>query len=116
MRPHVLGALPYPAQVIIGLLAYRKMKATLYGQGVMRYTDSEIASFRREIWESINTLLVSSKTSKRDDGKPFWVCGGEGPSEADATVFGFVVAVLVCDAYVMSLQPNDFAAGDGWGS
>ncbi len=102
MRPHVLGALPYPAQVIVGLLAYRKMKVTLHGQGVLRYTDAEIASLRREIWEGINTLLVSSKTSKRDDGKPFWVCGGEGPSETDATVLGFVVAVLVCGAYVIS--------------
>jgi hypothetical protein len=49
MRPHVLGTLPYPAQVVVVLLAYRKMKATLYGQGVMRYTDPEITSFGREI-------------------------------------------------------------------
>lgn len=99
------------------------MKATLYGQGVLRYTDVEIASLRREIWESINTLLVAFKTnsnsdstSKRDDGKPFWVCGDEGPSEADATVFGFVVALLVCDAYVLYPQPIDFTAVKGLGS
>lgn len=100
MRPHVLAALPYPVQIVVGLLAYRKMKATLYGQGVMRYTDEEIAAFRLEIWESINVLLVASKSKRRrDNGAPFWVCGGKEPSEADATLFGFVAAALVCDAY-----------------
>jgi hypothetical protein len=101
MRPHVLGALPYPVQIVVGLLAYRKMKATLYGQGVMRLTAEEIAALRLQVWESINVLLVASKSkTRRDDGAPFWVCGGEGPSEADVTLFGFVAAVLVCDAYV----------------
>lgn len=32
-----------------------------------------------------------------DDGKPFWVLGGDDPTEADATVFGFVSSVLVCE-------------------
>jgi len=99
MRPHALGALPYPVQIVVGLLAYRKMKTMLHGQGVMRLTDDEIAAARLEVYESINDLLVASKNkSKRNTGAPFWVCGGEGPTEADATLFGFVTSVLVCDA------------------
>lgn len=44
------------------------------------------------------------------------MCGGEEPSEADATVFGFVVAVLVCDAYVISPHlTNSFYPGKGLG-
>jgi len=34
---------------------------------------------------------------------PFWVLGRPEPTEADATVYGFVAASLVCTAYVLSL-------------
>jgi hypothetical protein len=37
MRSHVLVTLPYLFQVV-ALLTYRKVKATLYVQGVMRLT------------------------------------------------------------------------------
>ena len=103
MRPHVLQALPYPAQVIVGLIAYRKNIQTLYGQGTLRFTEQEISSFRREIWEGINALLTASIRKKMEtDGNdaPFWVLGGSRPSEADATLFGFISAALVCSAYV----------------
>lgn len=104
MRPHVLHALPYPAQIVVGLLAYRKIAATLYNQGTMRFTGEEIGALRLEIWECVNALLESSKkkrekTSGASDAT-FWVCGGDGPSEADATLFGFISAALTCTAYV----------------
>ncbi|KAK8068665.1 hypothetical protein PG994_005281 [Apiospora phragmitis] len=86
MRDHIFGAMPWPLRVAIGLLAYRGTVATLHGQGTGRYAAEEIAAFRLEIWEA---------SSPRDDGpteekEPFWVLGGEEPTEADATVFGFV--------------------------
>ncbi|KAF4629526.1 hypothetical protein G7Y89_g8625 [Cudoniella acicularis] len=99
MREHVLQALSYPMRVFIGLIIYRKTTATLNGQGTGHYSGEEIASFRKEIWESINALLTESKSkASRDEGKPFWVLGGERPTEADTTVFGFVVSVLICAA------------------
>ncbi|TVY75556.1 hypothetical protein LSUE1_G008655, partial [Lachnellula suecica] len=98
MRGGVLDALPYPAQVIVGLLAYRKISAFLYGQGTMRYTSEEIAAFRLEIWESVNALLVASKQKGFEKDAPFWVCGGAAPTNADTTVFGFVASAMVCDA------------------
>ncbi|KAL8956154.1 MAG: hypothetical protein Q9193_006241, partial [Seirophora villosa] len=52
MRSGVLASLPYPVQVLVGHLAYRKMSATLYGQGTSRFTPEEITKFSTEIWEN----------------------------------------------------------------
>jgi hypothetical protein len=73
---------------------------TLNGQGTSRYTRDEIMTFRREVWEAINELLMASRTTVKGgpNGNPFWVLGGEGPTESDATLFGFIVSVLVCTA------------------
>lgn len=49
MRPHVLSALPYPVQLVVGLLAYRKVSQTLYGQGTGRLSAEEINSFRQQV-------------------------------------------------------------------
>ncbi|KAK8121538.1 hypothetical protein PG999_005658 [Apiospora kogelbergensis] len=105
MREHIFGAMPYPLRVVVGLLAFRGIQATLHGQGTGRFTAEEMAGFRREIWEGVDALLAASKnkrdkTGSKDDeeGEPFWVLGGEQPTEADATVFGFVVSVLICTA------------------
>ncbi len=101
MRSHVLSALPYPAQVVVGLLIYRKSCQTLHGQGTARYTSAELSAFKQQIWENVNSLLVASqkKHVESDAGEdPFWVLGGDGPSEADTVVFGFISAALVCTA------------------
>lgn len=102
MRPGVLHALPYPVQVIVGLLAYRKVSATLYGQGTTRYSSEEIGALKLSVWESINILLETSKRNEQTSvtGSPFWVFGGRRPTEADATLFGFVSSALVCNAFV----------------
>lgn len=103
MRSHILSALPYPAQVVVGLLAYRKVSQTLYGQGTGRYSAEEISSFRQEIWENVNALLVASRRKKAETSASdeiFWVLGFNGPSEADTVLFGFIAAALVCTAYV----------------
>ncbi|KAL4787477.1 hypothetical protein BJX76DRAFT_5449 [Aspergillus varians] len=97
MRDHVLSAIPYPVRVIVGLIIYRSTVQTLHGQGTGRYSGEEIQGFRVEAWEAVNDLLVASKAKAQGDG-PFWVLGGEGPTEADTTVFGFVVSALICDA------------------
>ncbi len=107
MRSHILAPLPYPAQVLVGLLVHRKISQTLHGQGTMRYSAEEIISFRQQIWESVDALLAASRRKKKtetdagdDDDATFWVLGGNTPSEADPIVFGFIAAALVCTAYV----------------
>lgn len=120
-RPAVLASLPSPLQPIIGLLAYRKIAATLFGQGTMRYSPEEIASLRREVWESVEALLAAARRKKKENGEGkgrgrgdgneeglFWVLGGGGPSEADAVVFGFIASGLVCESYVTLSLSSSF--------
>ena len=100
MRSKVLAALPYPVQVLVGQLAYRRMSATLYGQGTGRFTAEEITRFKKEVWENVNAMLTAS-SRKRGSGGPggmFFVLGGNGPTEADTTLFGFIASGLVCAA------------------
>ena len=104
MRSQALSALPYPIQVIVGLLAYRGMIQTLYGQGTGRLSVDEIDSYRLEVWENVNALLTASKQKQPErvsDGAMYWILGGRSPSEADAAVFGFIASALVCNAYVL---------------
>jgi hypothetical protein len=102
MRSYVLKALPYPMQVVLGYIIHRNTVKNLHGQGTGRFTDEEIAEFREEIWRNIDNLLKLSKSklgAKQKD-VPFWLLGGSDPSEADMTLFGFIVSVLICTAYV----------------
>ena len=87
-------------QVIVGALVYRKMHSTSYGQGTGRLSPGEIAELKKEVWDSIDALLAISKNQMKKDGEDetFWMLGGNGPTEADTTLYGFVASSLVCDA------------------
>ncbi|KXJ94932.1 hypothetical protein Micbo1qcDRAFT_200396 [Microdochium bolleyi] len=104
MRDYTLWSVPYPVRVVVGLLIHRNVTAMLYGQGTGRFSAEEIARFRLGIWTSINDVLVESRSKRmaRADGdrdrEPFWVLGGEEPTEADCALFGFVVSVLISTA------------------
>jgi hypothetical protein len=105
MRDHILWSLPYPARILVGLIIYRSTTSHLHGQGTGRYSPEEIAAFRLDIWEHISRLLAASKAKavshNMDPSAPFWAFGGDQPTEADATLFGFLVSVLICNAYVV---------------
>lgn len=107
MRDYALSAIPWPMRVIVGQLVYRNSKAMLNGQGVLRLSDYEARATKNEIWERLSEVLLSvrSKSSpwKNTEGtKPssmlFWFLGGDRPTEVDATLFGFIVSVLLCTA------------------
>ncbi|KAH7152796.1 hypothetical protein EDB81DRAFT_789704 [Dactylonectria macrodidyma] len=98
----VLAAVPWPLRWLVGLIASRAVARTLHGQGTGRLADDEVAALRAEAWESVAALLSDARsTSVGDDvdgDDPFWVLGGDEPTEADASLFGFVASALVCDA------------------
>ncbi|KAI0161780.1 putative glutathione S-transferase [Hypoxylon sp. FL1284] len=99
MRDHALWSIPYPVRVLVGVLVYRNTVATLHGQGTGRFTAEEIASFRLEIWKSLDALLKASRSSSKDDNSTsFWALGGDQPTEADTCLFAFIVSVLICTA------------------
>lgn len=98
MRDNALSAMPFFVKFFIGLFAYRSVKAKLLGQGVLLFTDDEAKDAKLEVWESVNAMLADSrnKAHEAERAGPFWVLGGANPTEADATVFGFVAAALDC--------------------
>lgn len=108
MYNDVLSPVPWPFRTFIGRYIYYRATSTLYGQGTLRYTKDEIEALRHEVWGSINTLLVVSRSramalvagveDRAVADQPFWILGGVGPTEADPTVFGFIAASLVCEA------------------
>lgn len=101
MRDHTLWSIPYPVRVVVGILAHRKHSAMLYGQGTLRFTNDELTGFKHDIWGTIARLLQASKAgagSQQDTDEPFWALGGDQPTEADATLFGFVISVLISTA------------------
>lgn len=98
MRDYAMGKLPYPARAIAGTLAYRGIVQRLYEQGTGRFSDAEIAVIAKEVWEAVDGLLGASLEKQPEKDECFWVLGGKEPSEADTSVFGFVVANLVSDS------------------
>jgi len=98
MRDHILEDLSFPLRLIIGQLVYRSHMSTLHGQGTGRFSPAEIAAFRLQIWKSFNDLLLSSKRKSKSNTEPFWVLGGDGPTEVDMVLFGFIVSVMYCTA------------------
>ncbi|KAM5356588.1 hypothetical protein ACJ41O_003234 [Fusarium nematophilum] len=99
MRANALAPIPWPLQVLVGLVVYQTVTRTLHGQGTGRFTDEEVAVLREEAWESVGALLAEARRTSRGTREgPFWVLGGEAPTEADATLFGFVASALTCEA------------------
>lgn len=95
-----MSSIPWPIRPLIGLLAYRGMARTLHGQGTGRFSSEEIAEFRHDVWADVDALLAEARTKAppADGEAPFWVLGGSGPTEADATVYGFIATGLLCAA------------------
>ncbi|KAJ9647370.1 hypothetical protein H2199_002359 [Coniosporium tulheliwenetii] len=74
---------------------------TLHGQGTGLYSADEARRFREDIWTNLDGLLEESwkKAQERcggtDNGSCFWCLGGDGPTECDTSVFGFVCSALI---------------------
>ena len=100
-RDKILEGFSYPLRALIGYMIYRKHTSLLHGQGISRFSATEARSFREEIWLSLNDLLQESRKKamqrggRKDDGSCFWCLGGDGPTECDTTVFGFINSALV---------------------
>lgn len=78
-----LSTIPYLPRLIIGQIVYGKIIRTLHGQGTGRYSPVEIAALKLETWTALDALVAKG-----------WVLGGEGPTDADACLFGFLASAL----------------------
>ncbi|KAJ5087711.1 hypothetical protein N7456_011327 [Penicillium angulare] len=98
MRDKILAALPWPVKVVVGNIIYNKNVRNLDGQGTGRFSAEEISAFRIELWDTLNATISESHAKHADKEGPFWVWGGEEPTEADAVVYGFIASGLVCES------------------
>lgn len=103
MRDYSMAKLPLPQRIAAGEQALRANVQKLHDQGTGRFSDDEIHIFRKEIWESVDALLEDSQKIAGSD-QCFWVLGGDKPTEADATMYGFIVSTLVADSGPLSKQ------------
>jgi hypothetical protein len=103
MRDYSMAKVPFPQRTIFGYLGYRGNIRKLHDQGTGRFSDDEIRAFRKDIWESVNAFLEESQKLATAD-ECFWVLGGQSPTEADATVYGFAVSTLVAESGPESKQ------------
>jgi len=93
-RDKALYSKPWAIRVLIGYLIHRSITQTLHGQGVGRLSSEEIRTLKTEIWQHIdNVLAFRLRKSRRSE--PVWCLGGPEPTEADATLHGFITSVLV---------------------
>ena len=92
-RDLVLCTQPLPVRVFLGYMLHRSVLSTLHGQGTGRLTSEEIGIFRIQIWQQFEQLL-RTRLREAPDGKPFWVLGSTQPTEADATLYGFIISIL----------------------
>ena len=95
-RDKALYSIPYPFRVVVGCLVHRSVTSTLHGQGVGRLTREEVRSLKTEIWQTLDSLL-EQRIREAPYEEVFWVLGGKQPTEADATLFGFIVSVLASE-------------------
>jgi hypothetical protein len=96
-RDKILGSKPLFVRWVLGLIIHRKIANTVYLQGVGRYSDGEAAMLVKEIWMSIDGMLVERRKLAKS-GEPFWCLGGTQPTEVDASLFGFITSGLVCES------------------
>ncbi|KAK4442473.1 failed axon connections-like protein [Podospora aff. communis PSN243] len=96
MRDKLFGHLPNGAQHVMGLLTFQFVKMMLYFQGTGRHNAEEVRHFTEEAVAAIAGFAESAyeRVGKNGSG-PFWILGGEKPTEADFTVFGALSGYLV---------------------
>lgn len=95
-RDYILQTKPWLLRVFIGNLIHKKIVQTVHLQGCGRFTKEEQRQIREEIWQTLEDMCAERrKTSKRGAG-PFWILGGQQPTEADAVLYAFVNSNLVC--------------------
>ncbi|KIX05751.1 uncharacterized protein Z518_03723 [Rhinocladiella mackenziei CBS 650.93] len=96
-RDKALWSAPYPVRVLIGYFIHRSITHTLHGQGVGRLSPEEIRALKTEIWQRVDNVL-KQRLHRAPTDEPAWYLGGKQPTEADATLHGFITSVLVSES------------------
>ncbi len=89
------GYLPGGIRHVAGLAIYDYCWLMLYFQGTGRHRPDDVRFLRREAIAALADYAAASY-AKTDAGstRPFWILGGEKPTEADFALFGYLAGVL----------------------
>jgi len=89
------ASLPGGIRHVVVQFVSRYAKFMLYMQGTGRFVGDEVVRLRDEAIGALADFAEAARGKRGDDGRPFWILGGEKPSEADFTLFGYLSGMLV---------------------
>jgi len=92
-----VGHLPWGKRHVAAYFMSKYAGVLLWGQGTGRHKPGEVVQMIEEMVDSLNVLAEASlEKCKAGDGskEPFWILGGEGPSEADFSLFGNLATLM----------------------
>ena len=99
-RDAALYSIPYLPRLFVGRKVHGIVVTTLHGQGCGRLSSEEVDTFRKEIWHTFEDMLEIVREEHKDATEPFWILGGDKPTEADVTLFSFIASIESGKAYV----------------
>ena len=68
----------------------------LYFQGTGRHNSDEVKEMRHEAVDALaDYATVAYAQADKKSSAPFWILGGEHPTEADFTLYGYLSGLLV---------------------
>jgi len=106
-----LAGLSWGVRHVAAFFVWQYSRLMLYFQGTGRYAPDELKRLRRE---AVGTLAdyAGAAMAKAAGGasEPFWILGGEQPTEADFTLFGYLANMCYSSGPQVS---SPFRLGDG---
>lgn len=84
---------------IAGFSVYNYCRLMLYFQGTGRHSVEEAKKLKQTAIETLGNYSAAAHEKRletkatSDNYEPFWILGGDQPTEADFTVFGFLATV-----------------------
>jgi hypothetical protein len=89
------GYLPWGVRHVAGFFIKRYCWAMLYFQGTGRHSPNEVRQFLEESIGAMEDYAQAARAKLDVTSKaPFWILGGEKPTEVDFVLFGYVVNLL----------------------
>ncbi len=83
-------------------MLYRYCAFMVFFQGTGRHKPAELEQLRREaIGAMADYADAALARADKDSPKPFWILGGDKPTEADFTLFGLLSGTLATTVYVV---------------
>jgi len=85
---------PWGVRHFVASVAFLYVKMMLFFQGTGRHKPDEVRHFTEEAIDALAGFAEAARAKAKGEG-PFWIMGGDKPTEADFTLFGALAGYLV---------------------